>query len=98
MDDKILKNIKYIISSSYRTKVLNSIAKSPNIPTKIAEDCNIRISHISNTLKELKEHNLIKCINPEASKGRIYSLTSCGQSVLNHMIDMKNNLQNKKFF
>lgn len=38
------------------------------IPSEIAKDADIFQNHISNTLRQLKEHELIECINPEVRK------------------------------
>ena len=39
-------------------------------------------NHISNTLKELKDHELVECINnPEVRKGRLYRLTDKGELI-----------------
>ena len=32
-------------------------------------------NHLSNPLKQLKEYELVECINPEVRKGRLYRLT-----------------------
>ncbi len=81
------KVIKYVQASSYRTKTLKSIAKSPNIPSKIAKDCDIKLNHISNVLNALKKQNLIYYINPEVSKGRVYKITDLGKEVVKEIKD-----------
>ena len=39
-------------------------------------------NHISNTLKELKDHDLVECINPEVRKGRLYRLTDKREEIV----------------
>lgn len=76
------ENVGYVISSKYRTKIIKSLNESPKIPSEISKDTRIHQNHISNTLKQLKEHNLIVCINPEVRKGRVYRLTETGEKIV----------------
>ena len=79
----------YVLISSYRIRVLRSI--SPwNTPSRIADKASIRVNHVSNVLRSLKEKNLVVCINESAKKGRVYKLTEVGEEVLmlvNEMYD-----------
>lgn len=86
MDDRILNEWSYIIASSYRIKTLKSLSQSPKIPTEIAKEHEIPTCRISKTLSDLKEHNLVFCVNPEMKKGRIYKITEYGHEVLNQII------------
>ena len=52
------------------------------IPSEIANDTGIYQNHISNTLRQLKDEDLIECINPEVRKGRLYRLTDLGKEVV----------------
>lgn len=86
MNDGLLILKSYVEISSYRTKTIKSIGETVKIPSKIAKDTGIRINHISNVLKQLKEHELVECINEEAKKGRLYRLTEKGLKI-NEMIN-----------
>lgn len=55
------------------------------IPSEIANDTEIFQNHISNTLRQLKEHELIECINPEVKKGRLYRLTDKGDELVKNL-------------
>lgn len=81
--DEILKEIGYVLVSNYRTEVMKSLSENAKIPSTIAKEAGIRTNHISNTLKQLKDHELVECINPEVRKGRIYRLTEKGEDVIN---------------
>ena len=81
MDDETLKLMGYVISSTYRTEVMKTLIEKPKIPSKIAADIGIKQNHISNVLNQLKEKGLIRLINPEAKKGRIYELTDIGLEI-----------------
>lgn len=79
----------YVISSDYRKKVLEylkSISENNmycDTPSGIANSTGVLINHLSKVLKELTDKNLIRCINPEAKKGRLYCLTEMGEQVQN---------------
>ena len=75
------EEIEYINRSQYRIKVMKSLDGEVKIPSEIANDTEIFQNHISNTLRQLKEHELIECINPEVKKGRLYRLTEKGKNV-----------------
>lgn len=81
LTDEILTEISYVKISTYRNKVVNSLKGDVKIPSVIAKDSGIRTNHISKVLGELKEHDLVECINPEARKGRLYRLTEKGEIV-----------------
>ena len=82
MDDKTLKVFAYIKISSYREKALKSLENGNKTPTQIANDADIRLSHISKVLREFKECGVAVCINDEERKNRIYKLTPLGRDVL----------------
>lgn len=78
MDDKS----KYVKKSSYRVNVLKAIGDDIKIPTEIAEDSGVLRNHVSNVLRELKQKDLVECVNPNSRKGRLYRLTDEGCDVL----------------
>lgn len=55
------------------------------MPSEIAKDANIIQNHISATLRQLKEHEIVECINPEVRKGRLYRLTTKGKELLKNL-------------
>ena len=87
LSDEMLKEISYVKISSYRTKVMKSLEDDIKIPSKIAEDSDIRQNHISKVLAELKAHEMVECINPEARKGRLYRLTPKGDELVKNIND-----------
>ena len=87
LSDEMLKEIGYVKISSYRTKVMKSLEDDIKIPSKIAEDSDIRQNHISKVLAELKAHEMVECINPEARKGRLYRLTPKGDELVKNIND-----------
>ena len=81
LSDELWKEVGFVISSKYRTKVMKSLLNDVKIPSQISEDVGIKTNHVSNNLKLLKDHGLVECINPEARKGRLYRLTDDGEKV-----------------
>ena len=81
MDDKF----KYVARSTYRVKVLKSLKTDVKMPKQIANDSGILTNHISNVLRQLKEKDIVECINPEVRKGRLYRLSDEGLDILNRI-------------
>lgn len=81
-DDEIFELVGYIMASDYRTKILKSIGENIKIPSAIAEEIGLRTNHVSNVLKDLKDKNLVVCLNEDARKGRLYKNTDLALQVL----------------
>mgnify|MGYP002524293849 CR=1 FL=1 len=82
LSDEMLTEISYVEISKYRLNVVKTLDGNVKIPTVIARDSGIRTNHVSKVLSELKEHELVECINPEVKKGRLYRLSDDGLKVL----------------
>ena len=85
LSDEMLTEISYVNISKYRTKVMKSLEGEVLIPTQIAKNSGIRTNHISKVLGELKEHELVECINPDVRKGRLYRLTDKGDDLVKNL-------------
>ena len=85
LSDEMLIEMSYVQISKYRTKVVKALDGETKIPTQIARDSEIRPNHISKVLSELKAHELVECINPEARKGRLYRLTDKGGELVKNL-------------
>lgn len=85
MDDETLKKFAYVNISSYRLKALKAINTQDKTPTEIAKESGIRMNHISNVLKQLKETDVAVCINEENKRNRIYRLTDTGKEILEYI-------------
>ncbi|WP_458453066.1 transcriptional regulator [Methanobrevibacter sp.] len=81
-DEEILKLVGYVMASEYRSKIIKCIGDNIKIPSAIASEIGLRTNHVSNVLKDLKEKNLVICLNEEARKGRLYRNTQLGLNVL----------------
>ena len=80
-----MKELEYVKKSQYRKKVMKSLDGEVKIPSEIANDAEIYQNHISNILRQLKEHELVECINPEVRKGRLYRLTDKGDDLVKNL-------------
>jgi len=72
-------------SSQYRKRVLVKLGESEQTPTSLEKILNIKISHISRAIKELVDLKLVKCLNPQLRKSKIYSLTQFGKEILRNV-------------
>jgi len=80
--ENLLILASYITISSYRLKVLKSLDDEVKTPTTISKDSNLRTNHVSTVLTQLKEKNIIECINKDVRKGKLYKTTDLGRKVL----------------
>jgi len=73
--------IGFVQASNYRKEVLKAL-NEPSTPNSLEKKLNIKISHISRTIKELIEKKLVKCHTPELRKGKIFEITKEGKEIL----------------
>jgi predicted transcriptional regulator len=85
MEKGMVNAISLLKSSGYRLKIVRAIGSDTLTPSEIAEKINIRLNHVSAFLKELKENNLVKCLNEDSRKGRLYELTELGKHAIKQL-------------
>ena len=85
LEKELIDGISLVEMSSYREKVLIDLKEKIKTPSRIAKSTNIGASHVSTALKELREHKLVVCLNPEKKQGRIYKITELGEKVLKYI-------------
>ncbi|MBM4250094.1 MAG: hypothetical protein FJ149_11870 [Euryarchaeota archaeon] len=84
--------IGFVISSLPRFNTLIILKETALRPSEISKRINQTIYRTSTILGELSDKDLIKCINPRAKKGRLYTLTEKGRGILqeiNKLTDQK---------
>lgn len=81
-DKKLWMKYAYVISSKVRKKIILSLSNKPLTPTQIADETGLNLSQVSRSFNDLKDKNLIECLNPEEKKGRLYRLIEDGEWVL----------------
>jgi len=85
MQKGMVTAISLLKSSEYRLKIVKAIGKNTVTPSEIANKIEIRLNHVSMFLKELKENNIVKCLNEDAKKGRLYELTELGKNAIDKL-------------
>ncbi|WP_296857106.1 winged helix-turn-helix domain-containing protein [uncultured Methanobrevibacter sp.] len=85
MQSKNYNTIGFIRASQYRGEILKILSEDMKLPSEIAYDLKIRVSTVSNTLNDLKKYELIRCLNENAKKGRLYEITPYGEDILNYI-------------
>lgn len=65
-----------------RRKVLQVLSGKPYMVSEIASKTETSIPNISRILGELKKAKLVKCLNPEVRKGKVYSITELGKNIM----------------
>lgn len=89
MDRKAeVKLIRYIEKSTYRHRAFKTIGRGIKMPKEIAEESGILQSHVSNVLRQLKEKDVVECINPNVRKGRLYRLSDEGLKIFDMVDDL----------
>ena len=89
MQKGMVTAISLLKSSEYRFKIIKAIGKDTVTPSEIAKKIGIRLNHVSMFLKGLKESNLVKCLNEDTRKGRLYELTELGQNAIDKLTNRK---------
>jgi len=74
--------VSLLKSSQYRAKIMQAIGNDTVMPSEIAHKTSIRLNHVSAFLTELKDKKLLKCLNEESRKGRLYELTELGKNAI----------------
>ena len=83
MDKQMIKGISLLKNSEYRKKILESLSNVSYLtPSEISENTKIRLNHVSNFLKDLKDNKLIICLNEGEKRGRLYQITDLGKRVI----------------
>ena len=89
MDEtKLYKLLGYVKISPYRKNTLKFIGNDLKMPSEIARGINVNTSQVSSALSDLKNHDLVICINEEVRKGRLYKCTDLGLQLID-LLDRK---------
>lgn len=80
------QSLSFVLSSESREKILKAL-ESPNTPTRIAKETETSKAHVSRTLKEMEEREIVELKTPEKRKGKIYTLSEEGEEILRKLQD-----------
>ena len=79
----------YVKRSKNRQDIIKIIATSRITPSEIREEMDSSFSLTSRALRDLLDHDIVKCMNPEARTGRVYYLTDLGLKIYNELESRK---------
>ena len=82
---KIIDLVGFVKISPYQVATLKFIGDGMKMPVEIGKHLSIGTSHASNILKTLSDNNLVRCINPERKKGRLYENTELAKEVMKYL-------------
>lgn len=72
-------DVSFVISSQYRIAVLQRLSDGPATPSRIADDADLGIAHISRALQGLRDRDLVELlVSEDRRKGRVYGVTERG--------------------
>ncbi|MBU2589733.1 MAG: winged helix-turn-helix domain-containing protein [Nanoarchaeota archaeon] len=74
--------ISFILRAKNRKRILSLLEKEYKLPAQLMKETGMYKSHVSRTLKELKDKRLIACKNPDDHTFRFYTLTKKGKVIL----------------
>ena len=86
MDEEVLAEAAYVVSSHYRSEVMIALDNVIETPTSISKKTNIKLKYVSRALTELKNRGIVECINEEAYQARLYELTDLGEQVFEKLL------------
>lgn len=61
----------------------------PLMPSEISKAVNMSIKNVSTRIGYLSERSLVKCLNPNEKKGRLYIVTKKGKEVLKKVKELE---------
>lgn len=71
----------FVIRSKHRKRVFELLDK-PKTPSQLAEELKLNLGFVSNILISLIERGLIKCLNPNEKRHRLYVRTEKGETLI----------------
>jgi len=74
------KDLSYVLRAKNRKRVISAL-NEPKLPSQLAEELKMHISHVSRTLNELEKAEIAECLTPEEKVGRLYGLTRKGKEI-----------------
>ena len=77
--------IEFIKLSRNRELVFRALEGETLKPTDISKKTDIHRNNVSRILTQLREKDLIRLLNPENKRGRLYELTEYGEEILKLM-------------
>lgn len=84
----VLEKLSYVLGSRQREKVLGSVIPGPKTPVQVARETNLRLPHVSRTLRQLLQADLVRQVGGER-RGKLYLPTNLGSAVFGELADAR---------
>lgn len=91
--DEFWATVSYVQMSKNRRQVLHHLADAdrPLTPTELSDRIQVPFNSASRAVRQLADHDLVVCLNPDAPRYRRYRLTATGQRVIRTLQDVDEN-------
>lgn len=76
----------FILRSKNRQAVLKKLSEKEHTATELVKLTRMYKSHISRTLKELKQEKLVECLNPKDREYKFYKITIKGKKIIKEVL------------
>ena len=76
----------FVLVSTNRKKILNAIREDYKMPSEIAKELDMSSAQVSFGLSDLKKKKLVRCLNENVQKGRLYVCTPLGMEILKKIL------------
>ena len=85
MEIETAEKLGWVKLSKHRKKIVRDLGYDLKIPTEISRSTDLSKSEVSRTLRDLKDKNIVVCLNEESHRGRVYTLTDEGKEILDYI-------------
>ena len=76
-----IKALGYVKRTKNRQEIVKIIGARKKTPSEIVKIMDVDFSLVSRALRDLKDNDIVTCVNPEERTGRLYELTKDGLKV-----------------
>jgi predicted transcriptional regulator len=78
-------SVSFVMSGKPRIRILIELKNGQKTPSELAAILKIPRSHVSKTIKELEEKELIRCLTPDRRKMKFYIISDTGKDILSYI-------------
>ena len=77
-------DVGFLLRNKTARKIIEFMVSknAPVMPSEIADAVDMSLKNVSTRLGYLAERGLVKCLNPDEKKGRLYVITKKGKTTL----------------
>ena len=90
MNKETINLLSYVRRSKHREKILLAFDNNVLMPSDISKKTDMRPTHVSRALKDLKGCHLVECLNEKETRGRLFEITDMGNEILKEIKKIKN--------